>query len=70
MKRRGFLALLGGATLLRPVSAHPQQPPRVYRIAGVLPSYSPYFLNEASNPQNWRPFSDELRREGSRKVGT
>ncbi len=64
MKRRDLLTVLGSAAVLRPVGVHAQQPGKVYRIAGVNPSNSTAWLNEAESPRYWRPFFDELRRQG------
>ncbi len=64
MRRRGILALLGSAGALWPIAAHAQQPGGVYRVAGVNPSPSAGFLNEAAGGRYWRPFFDELRQPG------
>jgi len=54
--RRTFLAGTGAVLLAAPLAAEAQQAGKVYRIAGVHPSHSTSFLNEAKSPRYWRPF--------------
>jgi putative tryptophan/tyrosine transport system substrate-binding protein len=63
MRRRKFVMLIGAAAAW-PLAARAQQPGKIYRIAIVIPAGSVEFLNEAKSPRNWRPFFEELRRQG------
>jgi len=56
MRRREFLAMMGGSLATWPTSAHAQEPGRVYRIGCLFPS-------PRNAPQNVA-FFDELRRLG------
>jgi hypothetical protein len=64
MRRREFLALLAGASVLPPVSAGAQQSTKVYRIAMLHPSHPVAQLTETSSLPYYRAFFDELRRLG------
>ena len=56
MRRREFIAFLGGAAITVSGSAWPQEPGRTYRL-GVL-------ANSPRNAVHWLAFFDELRRHG------
>jgi putative tryptophan/tyrosine transport system substrate-binding protein len=64
MRRREFLTLLAGGSVLSLASAEAQQPPRVYRIAILHPSHSVTEMTEASSLPYYRAFFAELRRLG------
>jgi len=69
MNRRDLLTRLGGAAVLRPVSAHAQQPGKVYRIAGVHPSRSPVFWTKQEAHGTGDLFLTSCARPGARRAG-
>jgi predicted Rossmann-fold nucleotide-binding protein len=56
MRRREFIAFLGGAAVTLSGPAWPQEPGRTYRL-GVL-------TNAPRDAVHWLAFFDELRRQG------
>jgi putative tryptophan/tyrosine transport system substrate-binding protein len=58
MRRREFIALFGGAAVMRPLTAHAHQTEKVYRIG--------FLANDPTTPQQaaGRAFSDGLREGG------
>ena len=64
MRRREFLALLAGASLLPPVRAGAQQSTKVYRIAMLHPSHPVADMTENSSLRYYHAFFEELRRLG------
>jgi putative ABC transport system substrate-binding protein len=63
MRRREFIAAVGGAALLRPMPTWAQQSARTHRIALVHASVPVTQQTEASSP-GYRAFFSELRRLG------
>jgi putative tryptophan/tyrosine transport system substrate-binding protein len=64
MRRREFLALLAGASVLPPARAVAQQSTKVYRIAMLHPSHPVAEMTETSSLRYYRAFFEELRRLG------
>jgi len=64
MRRREFIALIGGLGLSRPLNAGAQQPGKIDRIAIVHPTISVRDLADSALNPNWALFITELARLG------
>ena len=64
MRRREFLTLVAGASILPSAGAGAQQSTKVCRIAMLHPSYAVSEMTETSSLPSYRSFVDELRRLG------
>jgi putative ABC transport system substrate-binding protein len=64
MRRREFLTLIAGASILRSAGAGAQQSNKVYRIAFLHPSHPVAEMTQNSSLPYYRAFFEEFRRLG------